>query len=81
MVIQISEKEYLEIIAQDYNSMIETMKDPNRPGWSEIEFVLELSYSDGSQIKTVSDRMPGVTTNLRDLKEKYSTYLEPDYRR
>ena len=78
IVIQISEQEYSEIMAQDYDSMIRNMKDHDGPGWSECEFVLELGYSDGSKIKTVSDRTPGITTKLRDLKDKYSFYVKPD---
>ena len=80
-VIQISEQEYREIMAQDYDSMIRNMKELNGPGWSEIEFVLELGYSDDSHKKTASDRFPSVLTKMRDLKEKYSTYVEPDHRR
>ena len=81
MVINISEQEYREIMAQDYDSMIKIMEDPNRPGWSEISFVLEVSYPDGSQKKAVSDIKPSVLTKLQDLKAKYTTYVEPDHRR
>jgi hypothetical protein len=80
IVKQISEQEYREIMAQDYDSMIRFMEDPDRPGWSEIVFVLELSYSDGSQKKAVSDRMPSVLTELRDMLAKSSDYVEPDNR-
>ncbi len=73
IVIQISEQEYREIMAQDYDSMIRNMKDPDGPEWSECEFRLELTYSDGFQIKTVSDRMPSVTTKLRNLKDMVSS--------
>jgi hypothetical protein len=65
-------------MAQDYDSMMQNMNNPDGPGWSEIECVLELGYSDGSKIKTVSERMPGVMPKLRELKEKYSTYVKPD---
>ncbi len=80
IVKQISEQEYREIMAQDYDSMIRFMEDPDRPGWSEIVFVLELSYSDGSQKNAVSDRMPSVLTKLRDLLAKSFDYVEPDKR-
>jgi hypothetical protein len=78
IIIQISEQEYREIMAQDYDSMMQNMNNPDGPEWSECEFRLELTYSDGSKIKTVSDRTPGITTKLRDLKDKYSYYVNPD---
>ena len=78
MVYKISEQEYREIMAMDYDSMIRNMNNHDGPEWSEIEFVLEVSYSDGSQKKAVSDRTPSVITKLRNLKEKYSNYVKPD---
>ena len=78
MIIRISEQDYREIMAQDYDSMIQIMNNPDGPGWSECEFALEVSYSDGSQIKAASERTPSVMTKLRDLKQKYSNYVEPD---
>ena len=74
MVIRISEQDYREIMAQDYESMLQIMQDPNHHEWSECEFGLELTYSDGSQKKAVSGRTPSVMKKLRDLKEKYSAY-------
>ncbi|WP_303836240.1 dockerin type I repeat-containing protein [Ruminococcus flavefaciens] len=81
MVFNISEQEYREIMAQDYDSMIESMNDPNVPGWGESEFRLEVSYPDGSRKKAVSNRMPGVLTKLRALTKNHTAYVEPDHRR
>ncbi|WP_295088303.1 hypothetical protein [Ruminococcus sp.] len=80
LAVKITESEYREIMAQDYESMIRNMNVQNEPEFGEGSYTLELSYSDDSKKKAASARMPDVLEKLRVLKEKYFNFVEPDNR-
>ena len=80
LAVKITESEYREIMAQDYESMIRNMNVQNEPEFGEGSYTLELSYSDDSKKKAASARMPDFLEKLRVLKEKYFNFVEPDNR-
>ena len=73
-IMQISEQDYLEIMSQDYEALSQEKTEPS----DEIILTFELSYPDGSQKTINTYKMPDLLIKLKTLKNKYSSYVEPD---
>jgi hypothetical protein len=73
---RISAQDYYDIMSEASDSYREVAATPVRP--SEMSFLITLDYDNGYQKKASSDRYPSVLDKLREMKEKYLSYVVPD---